>query len=37
MTLTEKDYPCPKGWKKVMSRTAQVQTRFFETLYEKEQ
>jgi putative sugar O-methyltransferase len=37
MTLTEKDYPCPKGWKKIMSRTAQVQTRFFETLYKKEQ
>lgn len=36
VTLTEEDYPNPKGWTKVLSRTAAVQTRFFETLYKKE-
>jgi putative sugar O-methyltransferase len=35
ITLTEEDYPTPSGWKKIMSRTAQVQTRFFETLFRK--
>ena len=29
--------PTPSGWKKIMSRTAQVQTRFFETLFRKAQ
>lgn len=33
--LAENDYPCPKGWKKIVSRTAAVQSRFFEKLYRK--
>lgn len=35
VTLVEKDYPIPAAWTKVMSRTARVQTRFFEALYRK--
>jgi putative sugar O-methyltransferase len=35
VTLLEKDYPFPRGWNKVMSRTANVQTKFFEALYRK--
>jgi len=35
VTVTEQDYPVPNGWKKIMSRTAPVQTRFFEALYKK--
>jgi putative sugar O-methyltransferase len=35
VTLTEEDYPCPPGWKKIVNKTAAVQTRFFETLYKK--
>lgn len=37
VTVTEHDYPVPNGWKKIMSRTAPVQTRFFEALYRKNQ
>jgi putative sugar O-methyltransferase len=35
ITLTEEDYPSPAGWKEVMNRTAAVQTRFFEAMYQK--
>lgn len=35
VTLTEEDYPIPSEWEKIMSRTARVQTRFFEALYKK--
>ena len=35
ITLTEDDYPNPIGWEKIISRTATVQTRFFETLFRK--
>ena len=35
VTLVEEDYPIPSGWTKMMSRTARVQTRFFEALYRK--
>lgn len=35
VTLVEADYPIPPSWTKVMSRTARVQTRFFEALYRK--
>jgi hypothetical protein len=35
LTLVESDYPIPQGWKKIFSRTARVQTRFFEALYQK--
>jgi putative sugar O-methyltransferase len=37
ITITESDYPSPRDWTKVLSRTAQVQKRFFETLYKKAQ
>ena len=35
ITLSEADYRPPAGWTKVLSRTAQVQTKFFESLYKK--
>ena len=35
-TLRQEDYPIPQGWKKIFSRTAKVQTQFFEELYFKE-
>jgi putative sugar O-methyltransferase len=35
VTLVEKDYPIPHGWTKEVSRTARVQTKFFEALYQK--
>jgi putative sugar O-methyltransferase len=34
-TLSEKDYPIPPGWTQILSRTARVQTEFFEALYRK--
>ncbi len=35
VTHREEDYPCPRDWTKIVSRTAAVQTRFFEALYRK--
>jgi SAM-dependent methyltransferase len=35
VTLEEEDYPIPLGWTEIISRTARVQTRFFEALYGK--
>ena len=35
LTLVEADYPIPTTWRKVFSRTARVQTKFFEALYIK--
>jgi putative sugar O-methyltransferase len=35
VTLAEEDYPIPHSWNKVFSRTARVQTKFFEALYQK--
>lgn len=35
-TLKQQDYPIPRGWKQIFSRTAKVQTLFFEELYVKE-
>jgi putative sugar O-methyltransferase len=34
ITLTEADYPVPAAWKKRYSRTARVQTEFFEAFYD---
>jgi putative sugar O-methyltransferase len=33
ITLSEHDYPIPKGWRSVMRRTSPIQDRFFEALY----
>lgn len=35
ITLLENDYPIPPDWNKIFSRTARVQTKFFEALYQK--
>jgi putative sugar O-methyltransferase len=35
VTLVEEDYSIPSSWQKIFSRTARVQTRFFEALYKK--
>ena len=35
LTQTESDYAIPTSWDRVFSRTARVQTKFFEAFYEK--
>jgi putative sugar O-methyltransferase len=35
LTLAEADYPIPSSWSTVFTRTARVQTKFFEALYRK--
>jgi putative sugar O-methyltransferase len=35
VTLVAADYPIPPEWAQIMNRTARVQTRFFEAVYQK--